>query len=79
MQSGKNKFGERFTNQLKGMMLVDDNSIIDNEAVLKQLKKIIQNAVPDKCDTRSIHIYYTGHGGTGTGNWVFAGGSIVTL
>ena len=39
--------GEFWTNQLSSLMLVNNMSIIDRKAVLKQLRLIISKATPD--------------------------------
>ena len=70
--------GLPFTNHLSSMLLVDDNSVINREIVLKQLRKVIATAVPAEGGWYSIHIYYTGHGSLG-GHWLFANGEMVTL
>ena len=60
------------------MLLADSNSVVGREVVLEQIRHTAKTAERDSYNHKYINLYYTGHGGENTGNWVFKDG-VITL
>ena len=70
--------GMTFTHNLQSMLLADSNSVVGREIVLEQIRHTAKTAKRDPLTDKYINLYYTGHGGENTGNWVFKDG-VITL
>ena len=53
------------------MLLADSNSVVGRDIVLEQIRHTTKTAKRDPYNSKYICLYYTGHGGENTGNWVF--------
>ena len=60
------------------MLLADSNSVVGRDIVLEQIRHTAKTAKRDHKNRKYINLYYTGHGGENTGNWVFKDG-VITL
>ena len=60
------------------MLLADSNSVVGRDIVLEQIRHTAKTAKRNPEDDKLISLYYTGHGGENTGNWVFKDG-VITL
>ena len=60
------------------MLLADSNSVVGRDIVLEQIRHTAKTAKKDPDNRKYICLYYTGHGGENTGNWVFKDG-VITL
>ncbi len=58
------------------MLLADSNSVVGKEVILKQIRYTARNAQVDSDGDKYIALYYSGHGGQNTGDWVFKDGVI---
>ena len=65
-----------FTHHLQSMLLADSNSVVNSKTILEQIKHTARTAQKDSTNEKHISLYYTGHGGQNTGNWVFKDGKI---